>query len=83
MKGKIWYIAFLLLLPTLILAEDDISWEAINPGEMDFPRASVDNLFTPLVNPSLLGTGHSSGLGWAHTFSDEAFRNHYWFQLQL
>lgn len=83
MKGKIWYIAFLLLLPTLILAEDDISWEAINPGEMDFPRASVDNLFTPLVNPSLLGTGHSSGLGWAHTFSDEAFRNHYWFFANL
>ncbi|HOR30732.1 MAG TPA: hypothetical protein PLW71_04955, partial [Candidatus Syntrophosphaera thermopropionivorans] len=61
MKGRIWYIAFLLLLPGLLLADNNISWEAINLGEMDFPRASVDNLFTPLVNPSLLGTGHSGG----------------------
>lgn len=83
MKGKIWYIAFLLLLPCLMLADDYNGWKTINLGEMDFPRASVDNLFTPLVNPSLLGTGHTSGLGWAHTFSNEAFRNHYWFLANL
>ena len=83
MKGKIWYIAFLLLLPCLMLADDYNGWKTINLGEMDFPRASVDNLFTPLVNPSLLGTGHTSGLGWDHTFSNEAFRNHYWFLANL
>jgi hypothetical protein len=55
------YIAFLLLLPGLILADNDNQLEAINLGEMDFPRASVGQSIHTLVNPSLLGTGHSGG----------------------
>jgi protease-4 len=68
----------LLILPALAFSQTDLDWRSLDLAAMDYPTASIDNLFIPLANPSLLGTGHASGLGWAHTMDDWKFRKHYW-----
>jgi len=44
----------------------------------DFPVASVDNMFIPISNPSLLGTGFASGVGLAYLNDEKEWQNHYW-----
>ncbi|MDD4223595.1 MAG: signal peptide peptidase SppA [Candidatus Cloacimonetes bacterium] len=77
MKRYFWSLLLLLALPALACAQTP-AWNSLDLTEMDYPLASIDNLFIPLANPSLLGTGHASGLGWANTLEDWKFRQHYW-----
>lgn len=79
MKNISWLLLALLLLPALAFAQ----WEGVEIGELDLPSAGIDNLFIPQVNPSLLGTGHAGGLGWAHMYDDMEIKNHYWFFANL
>lgn len=75
---------FLLLLISL----STLAW-ADNPAGLyqiqnyDLPIATADNLFSPLINPSLLGTGWSNGLGWAHLNDNEKWQDHYWFYANM
>ncbi|PKN73166.1 MAG: signal peptide peptidase SppA [Candidatus Cloacimonetes bacterium HGW-Cloacimonetes-3] len=46
--------------------------------EFDFPIAGIDNLFIPISNPSLLGTGNANGFGIAHLNIEEKWQKHYW-----
>lgn len=79
MKPSLWSLALLLILPVLACAQASATdWNGLDLTDMDYPTASIDNLFIPLANPSLLGTGHASGLGWAQTLDDWKFRKHYW-----
>ncbi len=77
MKHILGSLLLLLSLPALVCAQTP-AWNDLDLTGLDYPTASIDNLFIPLANPSLLGTGHASGLGWAHTLSDWKFRKHYW-----
>ncbi len=77
MRRTFWSLMLLLVLPVLACAQTPV-WNSLDLTEMDYPAAGIDNLFIPLANPSLLGTGHASGLGWAHTLDDWKFRDHYW-----
>jgi len=47
-------------------------------NKQDFPIASVDNMFIPISNPSLLGTGSASGIGLAYLNDEKEWQNHYW-----
>lgn len=68
----------LLLVPVCVSAQETKTWQSVELGELDWPAASIDNMFIPLANPSLLATDHANGLGWAHLFMDKKFRKHYW-----
>ena len=48
------------------------------PGWMGLPIANTDNLFTPFVNPALMGTFSDDGLGWAHLWDGNKLRDRYW-----
>jgi hypothetical protein len=80
--------SFKMALTLLILALGAALW-ADNPAgviklqNFDLPLATTDNLFSPLINPSLLGTGRPSGLGWAHLNDEEKWQDHYWFSANL
>lgn len=52
-------------------------------GWQEFPIAGIDNLFIPYSNPSLMGTGHASGIGLIHLVDEDQFRKHYWLMLNL
>ncbi|MBW6514004.1 MAG: signal peptide peptidase SppA [Candidatus Syntrophosphaera sp.] len=80
MKATILIVMLILMLPALAFAQD---WRDVNLGSLAFPSASIDNLFVPIANPSLLGTGTGSGLGWAHMFDENEFQKHYWFFANL
>lgn len=73
MKKGMWSLVLLIIIPALALAHQDLDL-----GALDWPSASTENLFTPLVNPSLLGTGNSSGFGWAQGAESMKIQNHYW-----
>lgn len=77
MKHILGSLLLLLSLPAIVCAQTP-AWQDLDLTGLDHPTASIDNLFIPLANPSLLGTGHASGLGWAHTLADWKFRQHYW-----
>lgn len=47
-------------------------------GYQEFPIASVDNLFIPFSNPSLLGTNNANGIGLAWLNDDYKWKKHYW-----
>lgn len=44
----------------------------------DFPIAGIDNVFIPLSNPSLLGTGNANGFGFAHQSIEDKWQKNYW-----
>lgn len=50
-------------------------------NEIEFPIAGVDNMFIPLSNPALLGTGTANGMGIAYLNDDEVWQKHYWLLL--
>ena len=50
-------------------------------GWQEFPIASIDNLFIPYSNPSLLGTGNADGIGLVHLADKERFQKRYWLML--
>jgi len=77
MKHILWSLLLLISLPAFINAQTP-AWNELDLTGMDYPSASIDNLFIPLANPSLLCTGHASGLGWAQTLEDWKLRRHYW-----
>ncbi|HQP27221.1 MAG TPA: signal peptide peptidase SppA, partial [Candidatus Syntrophosphaera sp.] len=77
MKHILWSLLLLISLPAFINAQTP-AWNELDLTGMDYPSASIDNLFIPLANPSLLCTGHASGLGWAQTLDDWKLRRHYW-----
>ncbi|MDP2174178.1 MAG: signal peptide peptidase SppA [Candidatus Cloacimonadaceae bacterium] len=52
--------------------------EPIDLGASDLPIASIDNIFIPFANPSLLGTTHARGVGWAQVIVDRKLQKHYW-----
>lgn len=68
----------LIIAPVIIFAQTIPGGNELDLTEMNYPTASIDNLFIPLANPSLLGTGHASGLGWAQTLDEWKFAKHYW-----
>ncbi|MEF3695512.1 MAG: signal peptide peptidase SppA, partial [Candidatus Cloacimonadota bacterium] len=76
------------LLLLLLISLSTLAW-ADNPAGLyqiqnyDLPIATADNLFSPLINPSLLGTGWSNGLGWAHLNDNEKWQDHYWFYANM
>lgn len=79
MKKSWWSILLLIIAPVIIFAQTAAAdWKGLDLTEMDYPTASIDNLFIPLANPSLLGTGHASGLGWAQTMDEWKIAKHYW-----
>lgn len=86
MKQVIWLLLLLLLAVSAFADqnEQEGEFEGENPlsitalGDMEFPIASVDNLFIPLVNPALNGTGNSEGLGWAQLYDANKLKKHYW-----
>ncbi len=77
MKRLIGVLLVLMLLPLCAFAQDT-SWKYVDLGDLAFPTANIDNLFIPIANPSLLATGHASGLGWANMYDEKDFRKHYW-----
>ncbi|MDD2229482.1 MAG: signal peptide peptidase SppA [Candidatus Cloacimonetes bacterium] len=44
----------------------------------DFPIAGIDNMFIPISNPSLIGTGNAEGLGIAHLNVEDEWQKNYW-----
>jgi len=71
----------LLIVWGLAFAQPAWQENPLQMGYMEFPIASVDNLFIPYSNPSLLGTGAASGIGIAHLNDDEVWKRHYWLLL--
>lgn len=45
----------------------------------DLPSATTDDLFSPLINPSLLGAGRAGGMGWVHFKQELDWQDHYYF----
>jgi protease-4 len=78
MKKTILAAAFALMTVAMLLAQANGNWELIRLEDQDFPVASTDNLFAPLSNPSLLGTGLPYGMGWAHLVNNDKLQRHYW-----
>lgn len=68
----------LLLLPVFATAQTSPDWRYVNLRDLDFATASQDNLFAPLVNPSLLATDGANGLGWSDVWMDGKMKAHYW-----
>lgn len=66
MKKGMWSLLLLIIIPALAFAQQSNprTQQDLDLGALDWPSASTENLFTPLVNPSLLGTENSSGFGW-------------------
>ena len=77
---KVYLILALLLLAAMPVfadgSEDPIVIERLE--DMDFPLASIDNLFIPVFNPALCGTGHSDGFGWAQVYDAKKLQKQYW-----
>jgi len=46
--------------------------------KFDFPIAGIDNMFIPISNPSLLGTGNANGFGIAHLNVEDKWQKNYW-----
>lgn len=69
----------LLALSLLSLAFADNPAGMMNLEYFDIPSATADDMFSPLINPSLLGTGKPEGLGWVHLNDNEKWQDHYWF----
>ncbi len=88
-KKKTLSLLFALIVGALLLAQgnsegfDVYSADLIDLDRFDLPIATTDNLFAPLVNPALLGTGKSSGLGWIHLWNEKKVQNHYWIAANL
>jgi protease-4 len=80
MKKGMWSLVLLIIIPALAFAQQSTpkAHQYLNLGGLDWPSASTENLFTPLVNPSLLGTGNSSGFGWAQGVENMKLQKHYW-----
>ncbi len=74
--------ALILLLPflfcSLAMAQTKSDSIFVFLNKQDFPIASVDNMFSPISNPSLLGTGSASGIGLAYLNDEKEWQNHYW-----
>lgn len=80
MKKGMWSLLLLIIIPALAFAQQSNprTQQDLDLGALDWPSASTENLFTPLVNPSLLGTENSSGFGWAQGAESMKIQNHYW-----
>jgi len=80
MMRKVYLILALLLLAVMPVfadgSEDPIVIERLE--DMDFLLASIDNLFIPVFNPALCGTGHSDGFGWAQVYDAKKLQKQYW-----
>ena len=50
----------------------------VEPDSLEFPIASMDDQFIPYGNPSLLGTGQNSGLGYAQNFDNNNWIKQHW-----
>lgn len=50
----------------------------VDPDSLEFPIASMDDQFSPYGNPSLLGTGQISGLGYAQNFDNNDWIKQHW-----
>jgi len=48
-------------------------------GSFGSSVATADDLFAPLENPALIGTGNQKGIGWIHAYEDTGFNERYWF----
>jgi len=70
-------ISAMLLAASLLYGQSDFQ----QLGWQEFPISSIDNLFIPYSNPSLLATGNASGLGIVHMLDDEQFVKRYWLML--
>lgn len=79
MQNKFRIALVLLALSLLSLAFADNPAGMMNLEYFDIPSATADDMFSPLINPSLLGTGKPGGLGWAHLNNEEKWQDHYWF----
>ena len=79
MRKRFRMLLILLTLVSASLAFADNPAGIIKLEDFDLPAATADNLFSPLINPSLLGTGKTGGLGWAHLYDNERWQEHYWF----
>lgn len=62
----------------LAMAQPLSDGSAVMLGYQEFPIASIDNMFIPFSNPSLLGTGNANGLGIAYLNDESKWQKHYW-----
>jgi protease-4 len=73
----------LIILMLVLLIGSVINAQTLANGldEFDFPIAGIDNMFIPISNPSLLGTGNANGIGIAHLNIEEKWQKRYWLML--
>lgn len=75
-------IVFLILVLSVglssLFAQAAADSNAYSLGGLDYPTASIDNLFLPYANPSLLPTGVADGFSIIHRFDEKDFQKHYW-----
>ncbi len=63
---------------SLLSAQPVFNGSKVMLGYQEFPIASIDNMFIPFSNPSLLGTGNANGIGLAYLNDDAKWQKHYW-----
>ena len=76
--SKIFTVLLLLLLSSVAIAQNVSNNNSVLLSDQDFPIANVDNMFIPVSNPSLIGTGTSSGVGLAYLNDEKKWQDHYW-----
>ncbi|HNX03481.1 MAG TPA: signal peptide peptidase SppA [Candidatus Cloacimonas sp.] len=76
--GKALLLFSLLMLCSVVMAQTQSDSISVLLSKQDFSIANVDNMFIPISNPSLLGTGFSSGIGLAYLNDEKEWQNHYW-----
>jgi len=75
-------IAVLAICSTFLLAQE--TEPSVSPASeyidgLDLPIATTENLFTPMVNPALMGLSKTIGTGYFHLFDKDKIQRHYWF----
>lgn len=76
--SKLIYTLIFMLGIGFAIAQPVSGGSAVMLGYQEFPIASIDNMFIPFSNPSLLGTGNANGVGLAYLNDNAKWQNHYW-----
>lgn len=71
-------ILLLLLICAYGQAQTTVNNDPVILSEQDFSIANTDNMFAPVSNPALIGTGTYGGLGLAYLNDEKEWQNHYW-----
>lgn len=65
----------------MLYGQTSANSDAISLSWQEFPIASIDNIFIPFANPSLLATGHADGLSYIRLADKGTLQNRYWLSL--